>query len=353
MPAFKDVDTKTGKVKSWFVKFYYTDWQGNKVQKKKRGFGTQREALAYERDFLEKLATTPTTTFKALCENYLEDIAHRVKVTTFRSKEKIFTAHLIPAFGELPVSEITPATVRKWQQSLLASDYTPTYLHTIHAQLSAVFNYAMDFYNLPSNPARRAGSIGAAKSKRRVYWTVEQYQAFLLTLRKPIHIALYTLLFWSGMRIGEALALTVEDIDLENDTVTVSKTYVKIKGVPMLQPPKTSSSNRTIPLPGFIMDILADFIDYTGAAGSNRLFEGLELTGAEKALREHAILAGLEPIHIHDLRHSHASLLANLDVNPLVIKERLGHTNIATTMDIYSHLFPDKQKEVIAKINTL
>ena len=116
MPAYKD--NKTGK---WFCKFYYTDWQGNNRQKWKRGFATKKEALAYERDFLEKQSANPDMTFQNLYELYMEDMTARLKKSTILTKKHICETHILPFFVKKPINEINASDVRRCQNQLMNS----------------------------------------------------------------------------------------------------------------------------------------------------------------------------------------------------------------------------------------
>ena len=180
MPAYKD--NKTGK---WFCKFYYTDWQGNNRQKWKRGFATKKEALAYERDFLEKQSANPDMTFQNLYELYMEDMTARLKQSTILTKKHICETHILPFFGKKPINEIKASDVRRWQNQLMNSPkgYSKTYLKTINNQLTCMINYAKRFYDLSTNPCGQAGSIGQAKAEEMDYWTYDEYIAKLSTGR--------------------------------------------------------------------------------------------------------------------------------------------------------------------------
>lgn len=167
MPVYKDKDT--GK---WYVKCYYTDWKGEKRQRKKRGFEKQSDAKEWEREFLLSQQADLNMSFEAFIKIYNEDMKNRLREHTYIQKQYIIDKKLLPYFGNLPLSQITPATIRKWQNSLLnykddkGKGYSQTYLKTINNQLTAIFNYAVRYYNLKDNPCRKAGSIGKAMRKK-------------------------------------------------------------------------------------------------------------------------------------------------------------------------------------------
>lgn len=157
MPAYKDPKRGT-----WFCKFYYRNWQGVNKQKMKKGFKTQKEAKAYERDFINTAHASCDMSFANLVTLYKDDCKNRLKPTTFENKSYIIDLKLLPFFKDMPINTISPATVRKWQNELISSEnnYSPTYLKSIHNQLSAIFNFAKKYYNLSDNPAAICGSIG-------------------------------------------------------------------------------------------------------------------------------------------------------------------------------------------------
>lgn len=166
MPAYK-VSNGT-----WYVSFYYRDYTGNNIKKKKTGFATKKEALQWERNFIETKSGTLNVTFKAFAELYKEDMKPRLRYNTFITKEHIIDQKLVPYFGSKMMSEITASDVIKWQNFMMeyrsedGKGYADTYLRTIHNQLSAVFNHAVRYYSLRSNPVRQAGSMGREREKR-------------------------------------------------------------------------------------------------------------------------------------------------------------------------------------------
>ena len=155
IPAYKDELRNT-----WYASFYYTDWQGKRRLKKKRGFQRKKDAQAFEEEFLRTRARSCDMTFRSFAEIYLGDMEPRLKRTTMQNKRYLIEHRVLPFFGDLPLNEITPAHVRKWQSQLLADKVAPTYAKTINNQLSAIFNYACKYYGLGINPARLAGSVG-------------------------------------------------------------------------------------------------------------------------------------------------------------------------------------------------
>lgn len=355
MPTYKD--EKTG---SWYCKFYYTDWQGNKKQKLKRGFKLQREAKDWERQFLEQQQGSPDMSFSAMCELFLEDKKAHAKLSSYKSEKGRLEAWVIPYFKDKPLNVITAADIRKWQAELKTATgangkpLSPSYLHNIVMECSAVFNFAVKYYGLARNPCRIAGDNIGKKVKSVQFWTREEFNQFIATFDKsdPFYTA-FLVLYYTGMRIGELMALTFADVDLKAGTISINKTYHKIDGKTVITPPKTEKGNRTITIPSFLCKCLDRHMKRIYGATSDTLLFSSSKNPYLQHMKKHETLAGLHHIRLHDLRHSHASLLIELGFSALLVSERLGHENVSTTLDIYSHLFPSKQSEVADKLEKL
>lgn len=350
MPAYKN---ERG---TWSVKFRYTDWTGKRKQKKKEGFATKKEAQTFEADFLNKCKNSVDITFANLVENYMQDCRVHLKPTTLANKEHLINTKLLPYFADMLICDIDISTVRKWQNELISHEngYAPTYLKTVHNQLSAIFNFAVKYYKLPSNPASACGSMGKKKAESMQFWTKEEFDSFIKCVSdKPLSKVAFYLFFYSGMREGELLALTLNDFDFDNNTVSITKNYARLGNEDIIQTPKTPKSKRTITLPVEIMEMIQEYktmlYDYNP---SDRLFPTTKSYLTREMVRG-CKLSGVKKIRIHDLRHSHASLLIELGFAPLLISERLGHENVETTLNTYSHLYPNKHGEVAEILSKL
>lgn len=348
MPVYKDDERGT-----WYALFYYTDWTGAKRRKKKRGFERKKDAQEYEREFLAKTQRSPDMSFASLVALYNDDMEGRLRETTRQSKEWIMNTHIMPFFQDLPVNEITPAHVRKWQSGLLAKGYAPTYLKSINNQLVAVMNYAVRYYKLGSNPCHAAGSMGKKDADTMKFWTHEQFEQFIECVERwPARVG-FLLLFWTGMRIGELLALTEADFDFTRGTVSITKNFQQVKGVPTISEPKTPKSKRTVPVPATVLQAVQDYIPrlYDYAPG-DRLFPYTK-EYFHHAMRKGCAASGVEYIRLHDLRHSHASLLIEMGVPILLVSERLGHEDVETTLRTYGHLYPNRHDDTVQRLDEL
>ena len=354
MPAYK-YTLKSGKT-MWYANFYYTEWTGEKRHICKRGFKTQRDAKDYERSFLDQQVNSCDIPFYSLVENYMEDMEHRLKPTTMENKRFIIETKLLPYFGKQKICDIDTIKVRKWQNELISyrdengKPFSQTYLKTVNNQLSAIMNYAVSHYRLQSNPCLAAGSMGRSNADEMNIWTQEEYEKFSNAISKSSMKLAFDILFYTGMRSGELLALTPADI-LSTKRIDINKNYAKVKGQELFLEPKTPKAKRCISIPNFLYNDILDYISKLyGIEQGDRIFYFTK-SALDKEIKRVAAAAGLPAIRVHDLRHSHASMLIEMGFTALEIADRLGHESIKTTLDTYSHLYPDKDQKLADRLN--
>ena len=190
-----------------------------------------------------------------------------------------------------------------------------TYMKTVHNQLSAIFNHAARFYGLNLNPARQAGNMGAEERKEMLFWTREEYTKFSEAMMdKPLSFYAFEVLYWCGVREGELLALTPADFDFEDE----------------------------------LQDYLKQLY---GVEPDSRMFP-ISKSYLHREMDRSCKQTGVKRIRIHDLRHSHISLLIDMGFTALAIAERVGHESIDITYR-YAHLFPTRQVEMADKLDSL
>lgn len=228
--------------------------------------------------------------------------------------------------------------------------YSPTYLKTLHNQLSAIFNHAVRYYDLKSNPAAKAGNMGEEKTREMLFWTKEEYMKFVDSMMdKPISFYAFELLYWCGIRLGELLALTPGDFDFDKNTVAITKSYQRIEGDHVITEPKTSKSNRIIKMPEFLCEEMQEYISSLyGHKPTDRIFH-ITKSYLHHEMDRGSKEQGIKRIRIHDLRHSHVSLLIEMGFSAVAIADRVGHESIDITYR-YAHLFPSKQVEIADKL---
>ena len=290
--------------------------------------------------------------FKNFVEIYLESMEHRIKENTLMTKQNIFYHHIVPYLGEMKLDEITPKDIIHWQDQVMKdNNYKQTYLKTIHNQLSALFNYAVRFYGLKSNPARLAGNMGKEEVGEMKFWTKEEYLTFsraMMNKEESYHA--FEILYWCGIRLGELLALTAEDFDFEKKTLRINKSYQRIKGKDVITTPKTRKSIRVLTLPDFLAEEMQDYISRLPYLKVDDRIFTITKSGLHHEMDRGCRETGVKRIRVHDLRHSHVSMLIEMGFSAVDIANRVGHESVKVTYR-YAHMFPNKDLMIAKKLN--
>ncbi|MEG0593896.1 MAG: site-specific integrase [Christensenella sp.] len=352
MAVYKEKSKNT-----WRVIYRYTDWQGERKQSQKRGFLTKKEALAWEREQLNMVRANLDMTFASFIDTYTVDMKNRIKENTWQTKEHIIQTKMLFYFENRKMCDIRPKDIMAWQNEMLqgktksGTPYSPRYLKTIHNQLSAILNHAVKFYGLKENPAAKVGNMGKATGAEMLFWTQDEYQKFSdVMMDKPLSFYAFEMLYWCGIREGELLALTPADFDFDKGTVSITKSYQRIKGRDVITDPKTPKSNRIIKMPDFLVEEIKEYIKQIyGIEPKDRLFE-VTKSYLHHEMDRGAKEAGVRRIRIHDIRHSHISLLIEMGYSAVAIADRVGHESINITYN-YAHMFPFTQDDMANKLS--
>ncbi|MDD6257899.1 MAG: site-specific integrase [Erysipelotrichaceae bacterium] len=342
---------KDEKRNTWFVQVKVKDpLTGKWHTHKKRGFATKREAKQYEAKYLSpsEKRSAFVGSFKDVSERYLDSIQasdesrqmHRARFK--RSFESLY---------DLPITKITRQMLEAWRIDLINSDYAfNTKMRTLQ-YVRSVFHYAAQIYGIPDpsivlKPIRKPLE---SPDERMHTWTVEQFNTFLSAVDNPLYALFYETLYWTGMRRGECLALQKSDFDGKRLTVHASIKHFK-NG---LKTPKNASSIRSIAIDDKLAADLMPLMDVPGPF----LFGGdrsLSINSVQQYFTQAIKDSGVPPIRLHDLRHSHATLLINNGVNIVAVSKRLGHASIEQTLKTYTHLLQktdDAMMDAISKLH--
>ena len=224
--------------------------------------------------------------FKNFVEIYLESMEHRIKENTLMTKQNIFYHHIVPYLGEMK------------------------------------------------------------------FWTKEEYLTFsraMMNKEESYHA--FEILYWCGIRLGELLALTAEDFDFEKKTLRINKSYQRIKGKDVITTPKTRKSNRVLTLPDFLVDEMQDYISRLPwyLKVDDRIFT-ITKSGLHHEMDRGCRETGVKRIRVHDLRHSHVSMLIEMGFSAVDIANRVGHESVKVTYR-YAHMFPNKDLMIAKKLN--
>ncbi|MCL2627732.1 MAG: site-specific integrase [Oscillospiraceae bacterium] len=352
MAAYKEKSTNT-----WRVIYRHTDWTGARKQSSKRGFSTKREALEWEREQLNKLHSDLDMTFKAFVDVYSTNMKPRLKQVTWETKTHLIRTKLLPYFGSKRMNDISVSDIIQWQNEIINSQskdgkkFSQTYIKTIHNQINAIFNHAVRFYNLSENPVTKAGSIGKKETKEMCFWTKDEYLQFIdAMMDKPLSYYAFEMLYWTGIRSGELLALTPADFDFEKGSVSINKTFQRLHQNDVITEPKTTKSIRTISMPDFLNQEIKEYLCLQYNCDKNERMFPVTKYYLHNEMDRGAKETGVKRIRVHDIRHSHVSLLIDMGFSAVAIADRVGHESIDITYR-YAHLFPSKQVEIADKLN--
>lgn len=360
----------------YYFRASYTDsLTGKRIRKKVSGYKTKKEAKVAEEDFLRKESDTSSTSLhlEDVALDYLEHRKPYIQITSHQNNERIFRKYIFPYFKRKKLVDITKLDCRRFVDKIALIDRSTKTKNEVITLFKAAFRHAEEYFDLKSNPSRNIKRLpkDMNEEKKSDIWTIEEFNKFISAydLNDPVSFrwaTFFTTVFWTGMRRGESLALTFDDIDFKTKTISIHKSITqkrKGQGV-VVKSPKTKSSIRTISLddktfsmilseydsrclePGFksdqfifsrFQDPYLPFSDTTIETNKNKIADKMRI----------------KRIRFHDFRHSHASILIGNGVDIVVVSARLGHSSVDLTYKIYAHLLPSAERKALETINNI
>ena len=339
--------TKNPKNKKYTVRINYTDNDKRHLSK----YGTAssyREAKNLERTLYENKDVDCDITFGALCTKYVKDCEIRCKANTVYLAKKTVKLLLQTIDENMRIVDMTPAFVRKWQTEFLSKNYSASYTSAFNSRFQTIMNLAVRYYGLPENPVKVAGRIGSKFGEEKQYLTLQEFNKFLTGIDKEENLSswvLFNVLFYTGCRIGEAMALYPKDIDFKRETININKNLQLIEGVHYITTPKTKKSIRCIKVPHFLCEILSSYIKNLPTKNI-RLFFNLNKTRLRRIKLEACKKSGVKYIKNHEFRHSYISFLISKDVPILEITKQVGHATPDITYSVYAHLYANRDQMI-------
>ena len=376
MAMIKQYKKKNGEKALYFKTYLGIDpLTGKKKYTTKRGFRTQKEAkTALSRLELELqktgMPTSTNTTFKEAAELWLESYKKTVKESSYSRTKIIFNKHIYPKFGNIKLSKINTAYCQKvvndWSEKGTSKQY-PLFIN----YMNKVFKYAINIGLTSDNPTLNLliPKPQIKTEKKLKLYTKEQLELFLNEVSQEQNLyfknrdyTLFRLLAFSGCRIGEILALTWDNINFKTNEMAIKKTVARSDKYYISETPKTKKSNRIIYLDEKTIKQLKfwkleqrKYLFQLGFTKANYLFTNDEnnFTINQSVAERYNIYrerAGLPYIGLHGFRHTHASMLYEAGADHKEVQERMGHANIKTTMDTYTHITNSKKEETTQKL---
>lgn len=339
------------------VQFYKTNGKGEKVLTTKRGFPDKASAelfSALQKNNKGKF-NIGDVTIETFVEMYFKD-KRNLKEKSLKNKKNIIDKHILNVRNEDEITslkgkklrDITAKVIIDWQNAKIDEGYSDSYLLSIRKELSALLNHAEAVYHLKDNPSKGVPRMGSFDVGEVEFWTVDEFDQFIENIsdQKDMYYVIWNVLFYSGMRLGELLALKPRCINFENLYIKISETYHRSNKEDVFTTTKTKAGSRTVYMPAFVMDMLKDYLYERPDIGQNdRVFPVVHKT-VQNHLRKEINKTNMKYIHVHCLRHSHVAYLINLGYKIEVISKRVGHKDTTITTRIYGHLYNTDEKEV-------
>ncbi len=373
MPVYQEKDknkwTKDGR--KWYFKCQYTDMYGNRKQKKSKLFLTKEETKIAESEFLTHIIKSDETdhnvTFEKVYREWWEYKKQTLKITTQYSGKKRRDTHILEYFKKYRLHDIKISALNDWKNQLLDKNFSSEYKNRIIGDLKEILNFAIDNYDFDRKVASKLQKQHFSKNNVKMndaeinYWTLDEFNTFIKKVQDPFDELTYNFLYYTGLRLGEMIALTWKDIDLENKKLKINKTFTnKIETeIYAILDPKTTNSFRVIDLDDDLVKKLKKH--YQNEKSIYNFNEDMFVFGNAiytspttfaRHLNYWIQQSGVKKITPHGFRHSHASLLIDLGCTSRQVADRLGDT-VSVVESTYIHLFPKKREETIDKLNNL
>jgi len=351
-------------------------WQGAVTMadgKRKYLYGSSREEVRKKVGANVRAVETGTMsdsrglTVGEFLDQWLEDVVRpNVRPWTYAGYEVHVRLHLKPTIGRVQLDKLTPLNVQQLLNARVDAGLKPKSVRYIRGTLRTALNQAVRWGLISRNAAALVDSPRVEHYEIQPF-TPDEARAFLAAMKGDRLEALYSVALTMGLRQGEALGLRWQEVNLDLGYLRVSKQLQRFDGKSQLVEPKTARSRRTIAMPKSIVAALKDHrerqLAEKGLAGTRWEENGLvfttplgrpvDATRVSKEFHDHLKRAGLPQRRFHDLRHSCATLLLVQGVSPRVVMDVLGHSQIAMTMNTYSHVIPELRRQAADRMDEL
>jgi len=374
MPVYNENDKKkwTKDKRHWYFRCTYEDINGNKKRYKSKMYLSKQDAEDAESKFMIKTKShdliTNNVLFKEVFNEWLFYKKRKVKSSTYYEQKKIAEKHILIPFGNMKLFNIKESSINQWYERIEKSGYSIKHKNKIIGFFREILTYAKGTYNYNSKFVNLLHNIKNENPIDEVkidnYWTYDEFKIFIKYVDDDYYNLIFNFLYFTGLRVGEMIALNWNDLSFENKTITINKTLTNRlgNGSYMITSPKTKNSVRTIDLTDNLINLLKKH--YENEKYVYKFSEDLFIFGNHKhlavtTLREHlknyinlVKEENFKPITIHGFRHSHVSLLIYLGADFRDVAERLGDT-ISMVQNTYYHMYPEDKSKVIKLLNNL
>lgn len=354
---------------NWTVRFRFVE-NGKVVYKRLSKnptvFKTKKDAELGMIKFLNEhqqgtLDNISTLIFDNAYNQFIDAKANEIKESSIYTFESLFKNYITPYFANKDLKKITKLDYFNWMNLLNEKGLSVKYISMIKGVMINFLNWVESIFDVPNLLIKLPKTKKQINYSEMQFYDYDQWKLFQEAVKNDtIYDTLFNFQYFMGTRIGEAIALNDYDIDFDKNIVNITKSLTrKVKGAPYkITSPKNKSSIREISMPNIIVEKLKKYLNWKHKEGiaSDFLFGGtkpLSDNTYARRFQHYSILAKLPVIRIHDLRHSHASLLINNGANVMLVAKRMGHSTPTETLNRYAKLFKSAEDEIIKKLNNL
>lgn len=347
----------------YYYRCYYTDLHGKRKQRKSKLFNRKKDAEDDERYFfnsMKDLSFKKNITLEELMIDYLEYKKDKVRdstIDTIKSSYKYFED-----IKDIVVEDMTLKQFENWKKTINEYSFQTGYKNTIYKRFRALLNYGVKFHDMKINIINKITNFTNPNEikKEMLFYTLDEFKQFISYEKELKWICFFSTLFYAGLREGEALALNWNNINFDKNTISITKSIsTRKKGINyVILPPKTKGSIRTLPIPKNLSNSLKmlynEVIKYSNFKKEWFVFNDtlpLPTTTIQKRRDKLVELSGVKRIRIHDFRHSYASLLISKGANIVLLSKLLGHDDVSTTLNTYSHFYENDLSNLIFNID--
>ena len=325
---------------------------GKRKRKRSKHQKVVKEWLLAQREALRQglIVENDGITLTQLLDKFLEMVSLNLQPKTVDSYKYIVESHIKPEIGHIKLLQLHPEQLQSLYNKKLDEGLSKRTVQYIHSVTRRALNLALKWGYIYRNPTDLV-SPPTPKKKAPITLSEGEIVKFLESVKYHRWYPIYVLAVGTGMREGEILGLRWEDVDLENGVISVTNTVYTIRGKTYIGEPKSENSRRTIALPEYALDVLNTLESGSGLIFTTSSGKPVSQRNLLRHFQQNLKKAGLPKVTFHSLRHFHASYLLKSNVHPKIVQERLGHSTIGLTMDTYSHVIPDIQKEAAEKSN--
>lgn len=347
------------------VMYYHINFDGKRVMSTKRGFTKKSEADFFDCEMKKRNKSKKMDVSGMLLSDFINKFYFpakegELKLKSLMTKRNIIDTHIlnvncnpVASFKNMRLRDITADEIILWQKAKQKEGHSESYLLSMRKELSAVLNFAEKRYNWLDNPSASVPRMGKFNDRVRKdeWWTIDEFDAFISTVDiDSRYYLIWNILFYTGIRLGELLALTRYDVDRKLSAIYIDETYARLNKQDIVTTPKTENSVRTIYLPSDIMELLTNYLDiHPDIQGDDRIFS-ISHRAVEQAFARHIKKSNSRYITVHCLRHSHCAFLISLNSFGMsVISTQMGHKGENVTSQVYAHIY-DKDAMNVARV---